>query len=343
MIHFTPVQQLGASRSAYSIKDQLTLSQSLFVREDEGQTTQFFLKEDQKRHLLEDFVRQLEEEFKCLAMTDVVWNHTSFDSEWLSQHPDGAYTPQNSPHLRIAFELDEALHKFSCDVEAGKYKDEVKEVIASEDDLKNVIRFLKDRVLVDLKLWEYYVIDVKGSVEDFRSYARQNASKRKRGERPVTTPMYTPEELASMTWARKVELLKRDALFRKGEDIGEHNDFGSTRYPYKINLDVALQLFSSTLQTTHTTSKDLFQYIPQTYSQYNTFHQFVTMKPENTVADEVPISEKALDDACNELQRALDEINLPFYAQYDKDIEEILRNITGMAVCWLTCLIHSYY
>ncbi len=35
-----------------------------------------------------------------LSMSDVVWNHTAHNSEWLNQHPDAAYSPANSPHLQ---------------------------------------------------------------------------------------------------------------------------------------------------------------------------------------------------------------------------------------------------
>ena len=40
-------------------------------------------------------------------------------------------------------------------------------------------------------------------------------------------------------------------------------------------------------------------------------------------------SEKSIEDACAEFKKAIDEINLPLYKRYDKDVEEILRNIIG--------------
>lgn len=65
MIHFTPLQTLGESRSCYSLADQLTFNPEF---SPEG-----------KSYTWEDvgaLVETLQTEWKMLSITDVVYNHT---------------------------------------------------------------------------------------------------------------------------------------------------------------------------------------------------------------------------------------------------------------------------
>lgn len=122
VIHFTPVQELGASNSCYSLRNQLALN-PLFgdIAYDD----------------LENFVRRWRTEMGVLSICDVVWNHTSFDSPWLKEHPECSYNVKNSPHLRPAYVLDRILWHTTLDVIAGKYQDmEVPKIIEREDQLE---------------------------------------------------------------------------------------------------------------------------------------------------------------------------------------------------------------
>lgn len=68
MIHFTPLQTLGESRSCYSLADQLTFSPEFspagksYTWEDVG-----------------GLVEKLRTEWNIISITDVVYNHTG---EW---------------------------------------------------------------------------------------------------------------------------------------------------------------------------------------------------------------------------------------------------------------------
>jgi len=53
-------------------------------------------------------------------MTDMVYNHTADDSEWLPDHPDSAYNLQNSPHLKPAYLVDRLLYYVSRDISHSK-------------------------------------------------------------------------------------------------------------------------------------------------------------------------------------------------------------------------------
>lgn len=121
MIHFTPIQELGASNSCYSLRNQLALN-PLFG--------------DISFDDVQNFVKRWQTEFGVLSICDVVWNHTSFDSPWLKEHPECAYNVKNSPHLRPAYVLDRILWHTTLDVIAGKWEHMgVSKIIDKEDHL----------------------------------------------------------------------------------------------------------------------------------------------------------------------------------------------------------------
>ena len=125
MIHFTPVSQLGSSNSAYSLSDQLAVHKTLHS--------------DNKKVTFDDvesLVIKMQHEWGMLSICDVVWNHTSFDSPWLLEHPECAYNVANTPHLRPAYVLDRILWHFTLDVVDGKWEDKgISKKINSEEDL----------------------------------------------------------------------------------------------------------------------------------------------------------------------------------------------------------------
>ena len=147
MIHFVPMQERGASNSPYSIKNQLQFSTDLMgdanISSDQRADT------DIVRHFLENSRKDL----GILFISDVVWNHTSFDSEWLIKNPECGYNLVNSPHLRIAYELDEAIQRFSCQHEGMDMK--------TVADVGIVIGSFNEFMKADLRLWEFYILDVE--------------------------------------------------------------------------------------------------------------------------------------------------------------------------------------
>lgn len=95
MVHITPIQELGKSNSSYSIKDQLKINPT-FNRP--GQKLGF---KD-----VENLVSKVNREWKMLSMTDLVYNHTANNSDWLFEHPECGYNLENAPHLKPAYLLD---------------------------------------------------------------------------------------------------------------------------------------------------------------------------------------------------------------------------------------------
>lgn len=112
MLHFTPVQELGESRSAYSLYHQLQIANTIFS--DQAQQ----LSEEEKEGTSSDFsrflqlVEKLREVFEygrllgVLTLGDIVLNHTANNSPWLSKHPEATYNTDNCPYLKPAVELD---------------------------------------------------------------------------------------------------------------------------------------------------------------------------------------------------------------------------------------------
>ncbi|KJE96034.1 glycogen debranching enzyme [Capsaspora owczarzaki ATCC 30864] len=158
MIHFTPLQALGGSNSAYSLSDQLRLNPTLFP----GLST-----EDAWKRLA-SVVHELEFEHDTLSVSDVVWNHTSPDSPWLPLHPEAGFNLDNSRHLRAAYVVEAAVCQFSRDL-ARNFLPELGAEITSESHVHDIAEYLRDAVLPSLALWEFFVIHVDNALAEFRT------------------------------------------------------------------------------------------------------------------------------------------------------------------------------
>ncbi|KAI8147846.1 glycogen debranching enzyme [Fennellomyces sp. T-0311] len=146
MIHFAPMQQRGSSNSPYSIRDQRLFSDDLFDSP---------VRADERVRLVKSVLTDIQTKEGIMCLSDVVWNHTSFDSPFLVDHPDAGYNLDNSPHLRPAYELDNALLALSEDMD----KHGLPRSIRTVQDVDAVVTHIKQVVFPQLKLWEYKVVD----------------------------------------------------------------------------------------------------------------------------------------------------------------------------------------
>ncbi|KAK4310829.1 hypothetical protein Pmani_017632 [Petrolisthes manimaculis] len=169
MVHFTPIQELGASNSSYSLKDQHALN------------TEFHTPNHQYNFSdVEAIIRKMKDEWKMLSLTDIVLNHTANETPWLQQHPDATYNCSNCPHLRPAFLLDRALCRASKEVAEGKWDDQgIPVAIREEKHVEAIKNMLHTHFLPQIKIHEFYTVDVDRIVEEFR--------RRISGHIPVTT------------------------------------------------------------------------------------------------------------------------------------------------------------
>lgn len=147
MIHFTPLQERGESNSPYSIYDQFLFDKSIFKNGEAD---------------VANMVQRLEKDYGILSMTDIVFNHTANNSEWLREHPDSGYNAQNSPHMISAIELDALLLKFSAEMKQHGFST----IISDEFQLQKIMDAIKIHVLGELKLWQYYIVDTEGHLKD---------------------------------------------------------------------------------------------------------------------------------------------------------------------------------
>lgn len=180
MFHFTPIQQLGSSRSAYSISNHLRMDSIYFqsshtssevavsYTDCTGASRQLMV--DSSYVKMRELVKTLRRDWGVMCMVDVVWNHTAFDTPWLMQHPEVGYNLVNSPHLRPAYALDVALNAFSQDIAEGKWVQMgIRPEVEHEGDLHNICSRLLDTVLPQARLWEHSSVDVEALVEEFRT------------------------------------------------------------------------------------------------------------------------------------------------------------------------------
>ncbi|XP_040216109.1 glycogen debranching enzyme isoform X1 [Rana temporaria] len=159
MVHFTPLQTLGKSRSCYSLANQLELNPD-FSRPGKKYTWNDVGK----------LVHKMRTEWDMLCITDVVYNHTAANSKWIHDHPECGYNLVNSPHLKPAWLLDRALWHLTCKVAAGKYAARGLPALIQNDQQLNSIRgIIWEEIYPKLKLWEFYQINVAKAVEQFRT------------------------------------------------------------------------------------------------------------------------------------------------------------------------------
>lgn len=159
MVHFAPINKRGISNSPYSINDQLDLADDLF---DEPIPENI-----EKFELLTKLIQDIRKDFNILSATDIVWNHTSCDSEWLQIHPEAGYNLRTAPHLRSAFELDQSILDFSDEME--KRKDNI---VAHEADLVRLMDIFQNQYFQPLRLYEFYVLDIQNMILKFCDFWR---------------------------------------------------------------------------------------------------------------------------------------------------------------------------
>lgn len=167
VIHFTPVQELGASKSAYSLKDQLKLNPT-FSTPDNVEISYSDV---------EKLTELMRTDWNVLSITDIVLNHTANETPWLQEHPECGYNLANSPHLRPAFYLDRILWHTTVDIVNGRWQSAgLGTEIDSEEHLSKIRHILLDVYLKEAKIEEMFMLDVEGIVEEFKKLLENKKS-----------------------------------------------------------------------------------------------------------------------------------------------------------------------
>lgn len=211
-VHFTPPQQLGISKSAYCIYDQLKLSDNLFEEPN--------LSEEVKVKKFKEILEYLENNNNLFLITDVVWNHTARNTPWLSEQLDSTYNVENSPYLRPSLTVDQALQQFSLEIAEGKHLDKnISPDIKSEADLERIMSYIQNTLIPSLRLWEFFVVDVDDEVKKFK-------------EEVLKTTDLPPQ--STIYHGGEIEALKREGMYREK---------GWGRYSLRVDIVWAIKLF----------------------------------------------------------------------------------------------------
>ncbi|KMQ85599.1 glycogen debranching enzyme, partial [Lasius niger] len=162
MIHFTPIQELGLSKSSYSLKDQMQLN-NVF-----NENNQIIIYHD-----IERFVDKMRTEWEILSICDIVLNHTANESPFLVSHPECTYNCINSLHLRPAYILDATLFELTIEVAAGKWEFKgIPTIVDTEDHLNAIRHALHTYFLPLVKIYELYIVDINEVIMEFLNLAR---------------------------------------------------------------------------------------------------------------------------------------------------------------------------
>jgi glycogen debranching enzyme len=209
MVHFSPIQKRGMSNSPYSIYDQLEISDDIF---------QLATSRDEKDSQMKALIKNMEHNLNMYSIVDVVWNHTANNSAWLIDHPESGYNLDNSPHLKVAYDLDEAILKFS--ITLSEYN--LDPNIRTEEDLTKMVDTFMKQHLPKYRLWEYFVINIDDTIKEAKSHKDNQGFKDR------------------MSLEQAVEHLKAHGIFQT-KDKG--------RFSRKVDLNVLAFILKSHFQT----------------------------------------------------------------------------------------------
>lgn len=168
VIHFTPVQELGGSRSCYSLRNQLKLNPEFAVPTGSGNPHPKTPPVKPTFEELEKIIKKCRQEWGIASICDIVLNHTANESDWLQEHPDATYSCKTMPHLRPAFLLDAVLAQCGRDVQACVLEIVgVPKVIENEDHLQALKYQLHTNYLPKVNIFELYQCNIPTYVNKF--------------------------------------------------------------------------------------------------------------------------------------------------------------------------------
>ncbi len=101
---------------------------------------------------------------------DIVLNHASLDSVLVQEHLGATYNTYNSPHLKVAFELDEALYEFSNRFAAKKVGEcPFAPYVYKQSEVDVIIDVINKQVLLPFKAEEYFCVNPGPSLARFKT------------------------------------------------------------------------------------------------------------------------------------------------------------------------------
>ncbi|KHN98954.1 glycogen debranching enzyme [Metarhizium album ARSEF 1941] len=214
MIHFAPLQVRGSSNSPYSLYDQLGWDPDCFPNGESD---------------VENLVQSLEKDHSLLSLTDIVLNHTAHNTKWLQEHPEAGYSLSTAPWLESAYELDSKLLELSSNLQSLGLPTDPE----SPNDLLLIMEAIKKEVIAEIRLWEFYVLDVERDAEaavDAWAATKTYASQDAEGIQEAV------EELRESGLAQRAAFLRKFGLLGK-DRLGE-------RFRRRVDPNIAATLLA---------------------------------------------------------------------------------------------------
>jgi glycogen debranching enzyme len=128
-----------------------------------------------------------------------------------------------------AFELDSALLRFSASI--ADPATPLPSNIKTEADLKKVMTELRRVVFVDIRLWEFYVVDVLTSLKELESSIIAKVK--------YSPDLFIHQNLKKLTLKEKARVLREAALTGADEHGGRHHK--------KITTKIAMSFMAALL------------------------------------------------------------------------------------------------
>lgn len=185
MLHFTPIQRLGHSNSAYSLSDQHKLN-TTFTTEGGMEATfedvrnigiKLFLHHHINVLMNIVLVTFLRDDWKMISICDIVLNHTANETPWLLSHPEAAYNLTNSPHLRPAFILDRVVKRLARDIGEGAWVEKgiPKGEVSTGEHIDVCKDLLTNYYLPKVNIPELFLPNIEKTVSEFDEKLRNRS------------------------------------------------------------------------------------------------------------------------------------------------------------------------
>lgn len=158
--HLTSVNELGKYGSLYCIGDYSKLNNEFFTDND--------LTEPQKLEELSGTIKKIGD-LGGKLIVDLVLSHCSSINPIFLANPDAAYTLENTPHLSVAYTLDQILSTLSKDMSINPQNYKYRNQIDNIESLQYTMSIIKSQINSQ-NLFEYFLIDTEKTLKSFTDY-----------------------------------------------------------------------------------------------------------------------------------------------------------------------------
>ncbi|XP_031629828.1 glycogen debranching enzyme [Contarinia nasturtii] len=234
MIHFTPIQELGDSKSAYSLKNQLKPNPDFNDVPINGK-----LNKNATFEAIEKVIKKMRTEWGVTSICDIVLNHTANESEWIHEHPDATYSCLTMPHLRPAFLLDVVFGWVTRDVCAGSLENVgVPPLVETEDHIQSLRHHIHTTYLSKANLPQFYQCNIEKYVQLFSEKIRT-------GKPPTASNAVHEEELVLI---QDLEYKRLGTTIDFDYALAKYNVFRSDSFDEDTRRRKCIEAFRSKLE-----------------------------------------------------------------------------------------------